>query len=788
MDNGNCFESAVEQGVQVEDQDCCPLQQEVNDDRAAQEQHNKQEEKPVAVVEKPAPVAEGQAPRGTLQERALDQPPVTDQMDQPPVAGVIKSFNPKFEGMGTETLEAAKRDRRLDFQTQTEVHVELIKRAENILTNDDIKESKESIALLLKAMKEDRAITQDADGKPIISNEPLSPEQRWEYHRAICGDLANITNRCVTKMDAAFFSFARGQYKDAQEFGLAGVAEADDLPLDLLKAESDQLKRDLAFYADPAKRGEMTQMAMRLSGEFRDQAANAMPITTRKFMTMLYLGTELKAAGGELRPEFGKTSAFKPELAFEMAKQIREKTKEIFGFDPLDGKQGRQDDEAAFLFGGLVDVMNNPEKYNLYKLVDEHKVEAMQAELKSHSGFESMLADVGVVALTAGTLALSRSPKVQAGVERMFARIGPNAERSAATATKIAGLGTVAVAAPLARHYGYKGLTGISESWQDTGVHVVGSLAAAELGGRLLGKGSMITGSPGKGLAVSRQFDKAGSAEWLTMHGYDTAGKLSGLLKQSGFAAESKILASLPANTALKSEAGLQAIERASLTNARFAKLAKSAGLDIRTRIQQAAMDAGNARSLPNGQTFGVATTETLNRARWTSGFVAGGAVATTYNSLVKTWDLAHTKDPRTGVDYTPAEAFLEAHFPTVLDANQPAWLRYSTSALVGTPGQALLSACLLRPGAIFESTAGSATIRRLFDHAPFSHRAWNNANAMIFAQPGMSGAGALAGSLWKPMIEDYSNNSQQSARFKELLKNSQTPIENRPVDPLRGR
>jgi len=82
-------------------------------------------------------------------------------------------------------------------------------------------------------------------------------------------------------------------------------------------------------------------------------------------------------------------------------------------------------------------------------------------------------------------------------------------------------------------------LTGVNESWTDSAVHVAGSLAAAEVGGRLSGRGSFLTGST----AGPRQFalmDTKASAEFYAREGYGTTGKLMDLLKSQGYLNESE--------------------------------------------------------------------------------------------------------------------------------------------------------------------------------------------------------------------------------------------------------
>jgi len=779
---------------------------------------------------------------------------------------------------------------------------------------------------------------------------PLSLDDRLRLHQAVCSDLNLIAQRAGSKLVFSSFLYAHGQFKDAETYGKWAKECADEIPIELLKQESEQLKADMALFADPEKRKEFLNVAMFLHSDGKQPSANMLPLQTRKMMTMLYMGTELKRDGQDIAAEFGKTTGFKPDLAFEMAKETRQKTIEILGFDPLDAKQARQDPEVASLFGGICEIVSNPEKYNLYKLVDDHKLEKMQKELKKYTGIDSMLTDIGVVVLTAGVLAVSRSPKVQAGIESMLGHTLPGVEVNVARLTKIGGLTVAASCAPLARHYGYKAMSGLAESWSDTAVHVVGSLAAAELGGRVLGSGSMLTGSAGRGVTTLRSFDKVGSAEWLTVQGYNTTGKLADLLRTNGFISESKIFANVPRGTALSSEAGLKAIEQANLTNSRLATVAKSVAEDLRsasgidsskladslgkssggkiatvddivkivdqekllleqylknannarkstsiadslaqhgytperariekalegmgvknvgeaekllkqlekgvadqfpkiaemqksglvsgstklidlaamsnrpfdgpglerllsrvpgnnrgalltdkiidevasgiskgrTKIQEAVLSNSTAVNLPSVPShFGVPTPHAVARNNWTTALTAGGAITGTYNSIVKTWDLAHANNPATGQPYSFGEAFREAHFPTILDPNAPAVLRHATSFILGTAGQALAGALMLRPGAIHKGTENGGFRSSMWDALPITQRGLNNWNATVFAKPGMNGAGALTASLYKPMMEDSARHGQQNARYKNLLRNSQTPIENKPL------
>ncbi|MBX9849463.1 MAG: hypothetical protein K2X64_09235, partial [Rhodocyclaceae bacterium] len=268
-------------------------------------------------------------------------------------------------------------------------------------------------------------------------------------------------------------------------------------------------------------------------------------------------------------------SGFKPELALDSAKEVQAKTKEILGVDPMDPANQARFPDVASLFGATREVFADPDKYNLYKLVGEHQVENIKRELRDANQTNSILLDVGVVAFVSLTLALSRSPKVAAAAERALGSAGPRV-------AKVAGLFAAGLGAPALRHYGYEALTGTPESWKDTGVHVVGSLAAAEVGSRLLGRGSLVFGTPGSAPGVFEQFNKETAAGWLADHGYTTTGKVADLMRSNGFLREAKLLGALEAATPITSEAGLLAIETAQLTHARMGSVAKALGADLR--------------------------------------------------------------------------------------------------------------------------------------------------------------------------------------------------------------
>lgn len=392
------------------------------------------------------------------------------------------------------------------FQTAKQAHLEIIRRFDEMYAPEyDEKQSRKLTKVFLQALKEGKSLEAGPDGCIVSKSAPLSPEDRLQIHSALSKSLLITAQKAASKLDCANFMRANNQFKDAETFALKAKMNADELPIDSLKELSKQLTMDIALYDDPRKRSNMLRIASQLSGD-RNESAEMLPIQIRKFLVTHYLGTEIKRDGNSLSVKFGKTTGFDFDRAFQMVKETEAKNVEILGFDSTDGKQARQDPEMDALRAGFNEILGNPQKYNL---ADSPKVEQIQKELKNTT-LESMVTDAGVVALTATILAASRTRRMQGGIENVLGRLSPGAEVHAVRISKIAGFSGAALSAPLARHYGYKALSGVEESWSDTALHVAGSLATAELGTRIAGNRSMFTGPSA---AVQRNLDTIGSFE-----------------------------------------------------------------------------------------------------------------------------------------------------------------------------------------------------------------------------------------------------------------------------------
>ncbi len=514
------------------------------------------------------------APPPAVELEARPAPPEVIREQPAQAEAVVPGLNPKFKDLTLEQVQE-RAEASVSLVEGKELYEELIKRYDMVLDKDATREFFQSAPIIALALKQGKEIVPDKEGKPVLGDANLTAEQKYDYHRALLGDMQVLTSQVGVRQNYATFLRQHGQFKDAVDWTKQARDKADALPIQLMKGESEQLSADMANEPNAAKRQSMQSAVLFLQGENADSGAIKMPINTRKVLAQLYLGTEIEVQDGIPRVRFGQNSGFKPDLAYDVAKEVAAKTQEILGFDPLDPANQARFSDVGSLFGAVKEVFADPDKYNIFNVVEAHKAENIKRELRESSKTESIVLDIGVVAFVSLTLALSRNPKVAAAAERLLGRAGP-------TLAKAGGYAVAAVGAPTLRHYGYEMLTGTPESWADTGVHVVGSLAAAEVGSRLLGRGSLIFQTAGEGPALFRQFNKETAASWYAEHGFDTTGKMAELMARNGFAREARILGALEATTPITSQLGLGAVESANLIHARLGTVAKAIGADLK--------------------------------------------------------------------------------------------------------------------------------------------------------------------------------------------------------------
>ncbi len=417
-------------------------------------------------------------------------------------AGAQK-LNPRFKDMGISDLEKRLGEKTKDASTVEEakaIFKELIARFDLAFDDKAFENSMPVMDLLCRALKEGKEVEQGADGQPVLSDNKLSADCRWKFHVSVFGDLESMNNQVRVRLEYAQFLKAAKQFADAEKMGIEARDKSERLmkpvevngtlvrPVDFMQMESRLLVNDLLEIPNPDRRQSMQQASMFLTGpEF---GANKSPINTNKFLAQLYLGTELIPEVNEkgeivgiLDIRFGQSSAFKPQKAFEAAQRARQATMTILNLDPLDPKAAQENPGVASLFGGMLEVLDNPAKYNLYRddnadgkpdLIEAHEVESLKKQISENSTFSSLLIDVGVMVLGVGAIAVSRNPKVLAAFESSLGRFAFGGKLVPALA-----ITTAAGAGLLVRHYGYNALTGLDEPWMDSLMHVSGSLASA---------------------------------------------------------------------------------------------------------------------------------------------------------------------------------------------------------------------------------------------------------------------------------------------------------------------
>ncbi len=737
-----------------------------------------------------APSSDSDSEQNDFEGEADEPRPVPSGEDRPAKIDLIAReqqrvqdrFNTRFEKFDLVELErmVAGWERSNDSVfLAIEGHRELIKRYDCRLQQEDFKRAVESIESLQHSLEAGKEITVGPDGKPTLSEVPLTEERRYQIHVAIASDFG-VMERQVTSRMALFAALrSANQFASAEDCLVEAKSMSDRLPINLIRKEQKLLVDDLTNTSSSRRRQEMQVQAEHLMGTDAASGMIKLPLTTRTTLAQFYLGTQVHTqpdARGEhsLSITFGGTNSFKPDKAYEIANEMRAKTKEILGFDPLDKGQAGRNPAACSLFGALVEVFDNPDKFNIYNVVERHSAENIRNALRESTKTHSMLLDVGTVALVGTTMALSRSQKVAAMFERS---LGGYANGGA----RIAGAAAAAVASPLYRHYGYELVTGTNESWVDTGVHVLGSVAAAEVGSRIVGRGSMFVGGPASGPGRFHAFDKTTSAQWYAHHGYETTGKLAGVLERAGFQSEAKILAELAPTTSITSEQALRAIEAAELTHARVGTVAAAISGQTKAaeRIGHTAIQREVAES--NLSSAVLATPQQLARSRSLRGFGGAAATATIYNSTSTAWDIHNTRTNReTGQKYSILEALQEAHLPTV-DTGVSRGADMTASVLLGTAGESLLAGKLLKTGAIYSYSPAQSQMRTLFHNTPVSPLAWNNWGARAFSGPTLGGAGTLGATLFAPAAGSFLSDTDRSVQYQEMWKNIQTPITDMP-------
>ncbi|MBX9691380.1 MAG: hypothetical protein K2Z81_03280 [Cyanobacteria bacterium] len=139
----------------------------------------------------------------------------------------------------SELLKLAEADSMLALQ-------ELTKRYDEREVEFD-KPSLEAAKLLQEALSKDKEIVpsrQSATGKPYLSDQDLSEERRFFFHRAIVSDIETVYNRAAYRLRLANLHALSGNYAEALQVQMDGSKIMNSLPLDMMKEEQKLLARD----------------------------------------------------------------------------------------------------------------------------------------------------------------------------------------------------------------------------------------------------------------------------------------------------------------------------------------------------------------------------------------------------------------------------------------------------------------------------------------------------------------------------------------------------------------
>jgi hypothetical protein len=625
------------------------------------------------VVAGAVPPADGAKPPtdGAKPPAPGDKPPVT--ADKPVVEGEkpkpnnipkdrrlpVEGANPRFLSMSDQELDKAISDRtgKLDqVQQVKDMYTELIKRYDSDLTKEQFKTSIPAQKLLLEALKAGKELDDGPNGTRIVGKTDLTEERRWDYHAAVYGDMESLGNQVRARLEFAQFLKSSGQFEDAEKMGLEARDYSERLmtgvdingqkvrPIDLIQEEAVRLADDQLLIGNENMRSEMTKASRALKGTNLDTGVLKTPINTNKFLAQLYLGSEVvpKYDGtgqivGIAEVQFGKSSAFKPDKAYEASQKALAYTRELLKLDPLDAKTAKDNPGVASLFGVLTDMIDKPERYKLYVtkagetyvnekgetvpvapgslkgvndsgkpiLIEANSVENLKNQIKKDSTLYSMLVDGMVAVGVVGGVALARTknPQVLAFFEKGLGRFTSNPQ----VARQAIGVGSALTVTALGRHYGYKALTGVDESWTDSILHTAGSLAAAEVGGRMSGRGSLITGRSAGAPQFAKMTEES-SAKFLERQGYETSGQVMDLLKSQGYIAEAGSFVGINRGTRLFNAAGhldeavAKAFKEANLKGARMGNVSEAIVADVKlsSGIKTDAL-AAKVAEVPNG-------------------------------------------------------------------------------------------------------------------------------------------------------------------------------------------
>lgn len=260
---------------------------------------------------------------------------------------------------------------------------EVIARKDFKFDENDVATSAKSIAFLQKALSENRDIIQGADGKPELGNSPLTADRRFDFHRAIFGDLDTIGEQINLKQQKSWFLESTGKQKEAIAATEDAMKSADVFTksysddgskttlADLVKTERDLLIRDGGNDKEPKKRSifEIQDPAKReqfkIAAKSLDQNLLTQPAATRAGLSRQLLGfrvDQFQLGKGIVFDT--KSPTFNPTRVDELQAEAKKYIKENLGFDPTIDTQRPN---LTSVFGEAWSVVDPKNQYNFYQ-------------------------------------------------------------------------------------------------------------------------------------------------------------------------------------------------------------------------------------------------------------------------------------------------------------------------------------------------------------------------------------------------------------------------------------
>jgi len=743
---------------------------------------------------------------------------------------------------------------------------ELLRRHDARFTEAHHAETLPKMALLMECIKQGKGLKVSPNGGyEIDKTKPLSEQDRYRYHKAIIETTGLMNNPIRIRQDYVTFLRSIKQYADAVKVAEAESAKAQllmkEVPfgngkvrmMDLLLEEQSRLLTDQMLISSPIGRHNMGIAANFLvgnaagDGNKSDRGIINAPVNADKQLVYLYLGTDLAVRynekGEPVQTEgtkFGMNTGFKPDLAMQAAMRARDTLQYISKNDPTTAQFGENNPGHVSLFGMEYKNIPNGKALNIFldankngkpDLLEDVTVEKLNTKIRETTQSASMLTDVATTAVAFGMLAFTKNARLAAATESVVAKVAPAARfaaehpQLAAAFSNTARYAAVGGAAVPVRHYGYQFMTGGTETWVDSMVHTGGSVLAAELGSRVAGRA---TPAADNGGIISKPFnmskmDAPASAQLFAREGYNTTGKVAEMLKRSGYTAEAKAFEALPGNTAITSQAAVDAIKAADLTYGRLTTVSKALLEDkgtIAKIIRKAKGDEEKmakrgltADMIPESMPLSTPKTSIISRmkdnvtdrlqvtpldpskttateivrARTSTNVQSAFVTSATYNSIVTAYDLQGSINGATGKPFTYLEAVSEANFPTFKGEEKWNWPeRYAIRAFLGLPGQVLVGAPMAGSGAMYKSvfaktgdlwastahgvpykvlrTMAWAPGQAMHTISPFSSTARKNVGSLIFNNSTLGPTKTLLGNRFWPMAESLTDRYKSEA------------------------